>query len=369
MEGRFGEICFAKSAENAHWWPALIFDPRSFLHNPQVVELARRNLGKRYLVFFFENQDAFAAIPKTWIVTWEEGVKKEFDRGKSVRHASKARKEQFERAMDLANEAFAAAAAGGYSDTETEFGSQGESESDHYSDTSDIDSIPKEIGVKSSTFELDPEFDWRAVRDEAIREAKAASPSEYPKEISHDISKSMLERPGGKIMVQRYFGKRMLYVGTFLDQYEAAFATELFLKKMRESLAAVQNDDDTLYPRSISSGAINENESGTNLTPSERATKTPADESKKSDSPSFGTFTDKRPYRSRFRSVANRMVPIALSNARIIHSLQSPKKVDPTEEKRELQTQIPPCLNGRERDELLLSTSFCHYYLLPLSEL
>ena len=106
MTERFGEICFAKSAENAHWWPALIFDPRSFLHNREVVELTRRNLGKRYLVFFFENQDAFAAIPKAWIMTWEEACDKGYDKGKSVRNASKSRKEQFEKAMDLANEAF-----------------------------------------------------------------------------------------------------------------------------------------------------------------------------------------------------------------------------------------------------------------------
>ncbi len=105
MVERFGEVCFAKSAEYAHWWPALIFDPRSFLHNREVVELARRNLGKRFLVFFFENQDAFAAIPEKWILTWNEAVKKQYDEGKSVQNASMDRKLQFQRAMDLAREA------------------------------------------------------------------------------------------------------------------------------------------------------------------------------------------------------------------------------------------------------------------------
>eukprot|EP00536_Pseudo-nitzschia_multiseries_P006548 jgi/Psemu1/193359/e_gw1.140.20.1 len=354
MEGRFGEICFAKSAESAHWWPALIFDPRSFLHNPQVVELARRNLGKRYLVFFFENQDAFAAIPKTWIVAWEEGVKRGFDKGKSVRHASKARKGQFERAMDLANEAFADVAAGGYSDTETEFGSQSYFDNDHYSRTSDRDSVPREIDIENSNIELDPNFDWRAVRDEAIKETKAASPSQYPKEISSDISKSLSPRPGGRYLAQRYFGKRVLYIGTFLDEHKAAFAIELFLRKMRQALCALQHDDDTLDPRTARSAV---------------SSKSPSKKSKKPDSSSsFGTFTDKRPYRPQARSVA-RGTTKAPSDTGFVHSLQSPKKVDPLPEKTELQTQIPPRLSDIERDKLLLSTSLCHYYLLPLTEL
>lgn len=119
MLDRFGEICFAKSAENAHWWPALIFDPRSFLHNREVVELARRNLGKRFLVYFFENQDAFAAIPEKWVLTWNEAVKKQYDKGKSVQNASMSRKEQFQRAMDLANEALEddSSSSGSVSDT------------------------------------------------------------------------------------------------------------------------------------------------------------------------------------------------------------------------------------------------------------
>lgn len=84
------------------WWPAMIFDPRTFLQNKDVVELCKRNLGKRYLMFYFENPEAFAAVPKSWIMTWEEGVKKEFDSGKNVRNTSKARQEQHQQALEAA---------------------------------------------------------------------------------------------------------------------------------------------------------------------------------------------------------------------------------------------------------------------------
>lgn len=80
----------------------MLFDPRTFLHNKDVVELCKRNLGKRFLVFFFENQDAFAAVPKSWIIPWDEGVKKGFDKGKTVRNGSKAGQEQYEQALEAA---------------------------------------------------------------------------------------------------------------------------------------------------------------------------------------------------------------------------------------------------------------------------
>lgn len=102
MRSRFGEVCFSKSGEKAQFWPAMIFDPRTFLQNKDVVELCKRNLGKRYLMFYFENPEAFAAVPKTWIVTWEEGVKKEYDKGKNVRNSSKARQEQYQQALEAA---------------------------------------------------------------------------------------------------------------------------------------------------------------------------------------------------------------------------------------------------------------------------
>ncbi|KAG7338186.1 HSF-type DNA-binding protein [Nitzschia inconspicua] len=102
MRSRFGEVCFSKSGERAMWWPAMIFDPRTFLQNKDVVELCKRNLGKRYLMFYFENPEAFAAVPKTWIVSWEEGVQKEYDTGKNIRNASKARQEQYQQALEAA---------------------------------------------------------------------------------------------------------------------------------------------------------------------------------------------------------------------------------------------------------------------------
>ena len=70
-------------------------------------------------MYFFENQDAFAAIPEKWVLTWNEAVKKQYDKGKSVQNASMSRKEQFQRAMDLANEALEddSSSSGSVSDT------------------------------------------------------------------------------------------------------------------------------------------------------------------------------------------------------------------------------------------------------------
>mmetsp|Transcript_22941 Transcript_22941/g.48531 ORF Transcript_22941/g.48531 Transcript_22941/m.48531 type:complete len:534 (+) Transcript_22941:3-1604(+) len=379
MKKRFGEICFAKSAENAHWWPALIFDPRSFLHNDEVVKLAHKNLGKRYLVFFFENQDAFAAIPKTWIIPWETGVKKEFDKGKSVRHASKARKQQFERAMDLANEAFADVAAGVYSDSETEFDSQLDNRSDGFSQKNGqdiISSAPREIQGESTIFDLDPSFDWRSVRDEVLREINTASPSQYPAETS-DITRSLTIKQG-KILAQPYFGKRILYLGIFTDRGKAVFAIQLFLSKMKRALRTLKNDDDTLDPRSVSNDVSERNKTSTTPTSGDAdrlpfSNKSSRNEPslKTVDIPSFGTFTDKKPVRSRLRSVA-KPAPKTSLNTEIIHSLQPQKKAEVEKEKEEKpkpQEQISTRVQDQERNELLLNTSFCHYYLLPLSEL
>jgi hypothetical protein len=80
----------------------MIFDPRTFLQNKDVVELSKRNMGKRNLVFYFENQEAFAAVPEAWILTWNEGVEREFDKGKAVRTASGSRRQQFFKALDTA---------------------------------------------------------------------------------------------------------------------------------------------------------------------------------------------------------------------------------------------------------------------------
>ena len=348
MTERFGEICFAKSAENAHWWPALIFDPRSFLHNREVVELTRRNLGKRYLVFFFENQDAFAAIPKAWIMTWEEACDKGYDKGKSVRNASKSRKEQFEKAMDLANEAFEDASSGDSESSETTIGTDLEEDS--------IPSrIPRVIGETTTIFDLCPRFDWKALRTQVREEVDATDPSKYPKSVESRHGSIINHTQTGRSQAQVHINKKSLYLGLFEDRRKAAFTIDLFLKKLEEAKVAYKRD----------------------------AKKTKTAEASSKPKALFGPFTDKKPIRSKYYSVAKakRMAPVQFKPD-ISHFLtqkppkQTPtqkieKKLEPKEEKRDLQVEMKPLqpLSDNERDELLLDTAFCHYYLLPLSEL
>jgi hypothetical protein len=387
MAERFGEICFAKSAENAHWWPALIFDPRSFLHNREVVDLARRNLGKRCLVFFFENQDAFAAIKKTWIMTWEEGVEKQYDKGRSVKNASKSRKKQFERAMDLASEAFKVVSCHDSESGATEFDSMMETDVEEHSSSS---RITRETGGHATIFDLRPDFDWKSVRDAVRKEVEAASPSEYPEKFEK-LFQSISVRHSGKSQAQLKIGERQLYIGMFSEQREAAYAVQLFRQKLDAATEAFEKDNTSLAPDSGFGETDDRKKSNHDF-----ASSGADSSSSKPDFP-FGSFTDKKPFTSRHRSVAkaNRKTQ---NNTEIDHCLQHkppqqppPKKAEKTEkkldsqedktdlqlqtqeDKTDLQLQIPPPppppLSDQERDELLLSTPFCQYYLLPLSQL
>lgn len=355
MSERFGEICFAKSAENAHWWPALIFDPRSFLHNREVVDLARKNLGKRYLVFFFENQDAFAAIPKKWIMTWDQAVEKEYDKGRSVRKASKARKEQFERAMKLAN---GANEEGSSHDSESD-----DSESDSQSDSESSSSprIPRVIGVEPTIFDLRPDFDWKPIRNEVRREVEAASPSKYPETVEDEIT--VARRASGKSQAQMFMSGRHLYIGLFSDHLKAALAVNLFRDKMKAAMDALGKAKKAPKKRS------------------RRKKRTVVDApdvvGSSQTEVEFGTFTDKKPIGWRSRSVrkANRETN---NNTEIDHILQSPQpkslpQSDEMDSEQNLPEKIttppPPPISDRERNELLLKTSLSQYYLLPLSQL
>jgi len=372
MSERFGEICFAKSAQSAHWWPALIFDPRSFLHNREVVELCRKNLGKRYLVFFFENQDAFAAIPKKWIITWDEGVAKEYDKGKSVKHASKSRKEQFERAMEIANEAF--------EDISKCDSESGETEYDLPSDHSDIEEdslpsrIPREIGGATTIFDLMPNFDWKPIREEVRKEVEAADPSEWPQmhEASKQVNGSVNHRASGKWQAQVSMSSKgkHLYIGMFPFQRKAAFAVQLFLEKMKAAMEAYQTEDSSLAPtQSESSAPVGGKKPSRGAVSDETLTEL----SSKIEIP-FGSFTDNKPKRS--KSKRERKEAIA-EMERMKPKPPPPKKVekkvDPPEDKKDIPAEITPPplppLSERERNELLSNTPLCYYYLLPLSEL
>jgi hypothetical protein len=99
---RFGEICWARSGDRADWWPAEICDPRSFINNQAVVDLARRSIGRKHLVFFFEIPTSpFDALPESRILSWEEGVEKDLHTGRHVR-GSKERIERFNNALMIA---------------------------------------------------------------------------------------------------------------------------------------------------------------------------------------------------------------------------------------------------------------------------
>ena len=368
MAERFGEICFAKSAKKAHWWPALIFDPRSFLHNREVVDLARRHLGKRYLVFFFENQDAFAAIPKRWIMTWDNGVEKEYDKGKSVKKASKGRKQQFQRAMNLANEAF-------------EGGSSDESESDDMGFNSSTNSgneedslsprIPRVIGGISNFFDSCSDFDWTQIRKKVCMEVETTSPSEYPEyQETHEKDKVlyMYMRTSGKWQVQLRIRGKIRYGGIFSNKRKASFAVNLFQEKIKAAEDAFEKGN-TLAPPSVFKNRRRRKRATADYTPDNvRSSSKPDTE--------FGTFTDKKPMGWRSRSAAKANIK-PNSNSKIDHVLHkkpppqsTPKKAEKKLDSRELKPPPPPPpLSDQERNDLLMETPFCHYYLLPLSQL
>lgn len=66
---RFGEICWAQGGVGFGWWPAFIHDPR--LTSGNVRQLAKKNLGKRHMVYFFECHDApFSVVTSSKIIKY-----------------------------------------------------------------------------------------------------------------------------------------------------------------------------------------------------------------------------------------------------------------------------------------------------------
>ena len=58
---RFGEVCWAYGGAGFGWWPSIIYDPRSVVGGAR--ELAKKQLGKRHLVYFFECFDGIVVAP------------------------------------------------------------------------------------------------------------------------------------------------------------------------------------------------------------------------------------------------------------------------------------------------------------------
>lgn len=98
---RFGEVVWAQGGNGFGWWPACIYDPRLCIGGAR--DLAKKQLGKKHLVFFFECHSApFAAITESKIVGWEDGLTEDYHKGKTALSAGKVRGEQFKAAFQVA---------------------------------------------------------------------------------------------------------------------------------------------------------------------------------------------------------------------------------------------------------------------------
>lgn len=83
------------------WWPACIYDPRLTVGGAR--HLARKNLGKRHLVYFFECNDApFTVLGDNRLAKWEDGFLEEYDLGKVAKSGNKSRSVLFDKALHLA---------------------------------------------------------------------------------------------------------------------------------------------------------------------------------------------------------------------------------------------------------------------------
>ncbi|KAL3911205.1 MAG: hypothetical protein SGILL_007373 [Bacillariaceae sp.] len=98
---RFGEVVWAHYS-GFGWWPSFIYDPRYTSGSAR--ELARKNLGRRHLVYFFECHDApFTVLTNQKLKRWEEGLLEDFHMGKTAAKSSgKLRMQTFQQALQAA---------------------------------------------------------------------------------------------------------------------------------------------------------------------------------------------------------------------------------------------------------------------------
>lgn len=98
---RFGEIVWAQGGPGFGWWPSYVYDPRMTVGVAR--DLARKNLGRRHLVYFFQCHEApFAVLPDNKILEWNEGLLENCHLGKVARHAGKNRSVMYEEALKVA---------------------------------------------------------------------------------------------------------------------------------------------------------------------------------------------------------------------------------------------------------------------------
>lgn len=78
-----------------------IYDPRLTVGGAR--QLARKNLGKKHLLYFFECPDTpFTVLGDNRLVQWEDGFLEEYDLGKIAKAGGRNRFTSFERALQVA---------------------------------------------------------------------------------------------------------------------------------------------------------------------------------------------------------------------------------------------------------------------------
>jgi hypothetical protein len=101
FSSRFGEICWAQGGVGFGWWPCCIYDPR--LTTGQARNEARKMLGKKHLVYFFECYGSpFAIVNNNKILSWEEGISDDFHIGRAAKNHGKLRYGMFQHALQAA---------------------------------------------------------------------------------------------------------------------------------------------------------------------------------------------------------------------------------------------------------------------------
>ncbi|KAL3908500.1 MAG: hypothetical protein SGILL_008457 [Bacillariaceae sp.] len=409
MRSRFGEVCFSKNSSSSSWWPAMIFDPRSFLQNVQVVDLCKRNLGKKNLVFYFENQEAFAAVPDAWIVTWEEGVKKEYDKGKPVRSASKQRQEQYQAGLEAARLAMLGSADADSKHSEstqescpsppeatpasplkevdddtvqcskcgkTMEVSEGPVLQDGYWHCLDCSKVPAPAPPKPtpapSTVRARPsrpialptkttgtteakslaDQNWNVARKHAL--ANVASHRDQKIDFDDEILKGVTQRPSGKWQAQVYYAGKSRYIGVFPDRKDAALAFKLVRAKLRP------HRGDNFYVRdqyarpaaksapTNVAGALKDSFNtifGNSVSQQQMAKR-------------ISSFTDKKPDSKEANTAAVKKAPFAHRLA----GTAKVKNIPTTKTATSPATAATPRYIDDERTKILLETSLCRYY-------
>lgn len=362
MVARFGEIVWAKTGDKGHWWPSLIFDPRSFLGNAEVVELAKNNLGKRYLVYFFETSEAFGAIQDVWILKWDVGMKRHYDTGKSLQGGSKTRIHQFRLALQAATMAMEDSSYIPEFDSAIEPKSSKHTIYDAHNSAAGKSSIQSQGDADLGDFHpeenpttpegaFDIDSEWLSARDYALAEV-AGTRQEGPVQIDDDeTTPGICLRPAGRWQAQIYFHGKSRYIGTFRSRGEAALAFKLVRNRLMlregESASTSLSRNDGRPPVDVASeGTVHSSFSNLfsrRYSPKQQSAR--------------GVFKDKRPNRTKYLL------------SRTMDSLKRDVKNRVSENRQERhvgRVQRNTRHKDQERSLVVRSTPFCQFYLAPL---